>query len=144
MTREAYAGYDRDRMQYRDGYAVITAHGCLVQTCVLGLEVKTPYAHLMSDGHLAIHAGYACDGATGVPDWRWIRRGAVVHDVLAQMLRGGVLPRAFLPAVQETLRQLCMADGCPQILANVIRWAVTRTQGSYTRPSAERVVKVAP
>ncbi len=145
MIPPAYKHYLVGRMTYKDGFKIVTEDGFAVQTCILGADVTCYFARLMPDGMLFVHPKYAHDGATGVPQWRWIRRAAAVHDVLAQMLRIQKLDRNYLPAVQETFRRICIEDGCwGRWAADAARWVVTRLQGTYTRPSAERPVKVAP
>lgn len=148
MIPPAYKHYLPNRMTYKDGYKVVTEDGFYVQTCIYGADVTTAFARLMPDGLLFVHPKFPHDGATGVPQKKWIlpwiKRAAAVHDVLAQMLRLCKLDRAYIPTVQETFRQICLDDGAWLWQANLARWIVTQTQGSYTRPSADRVVKVAP
>lgn len=72
---------------------------------------------LRSDGHLLIQAGYSWDGASCFPDFDSVRRAALCHDAIYQLIREGVLPDYARLLADRLFRQHCIEDGLPRLVA---------------------------
>lgn len=83
------------------------------------ISVEQPYIKL-SDGILKVEAGYAWDGATGVPDNPDNMRGSLFHDALYQLIREGLLDRKYKNFADALLRQICLEDGMGKFWADFI------------------------
>ncbi len=78
----------------------------------LQAPINTEWWSIDEDGGFAISAGYAWDGPSGPTiDTRTFMRGSLVHDMLYQAMRIGLLSPAFKDAADAELRQICLADG---------------------------------
>jgi len=67
---------------------------------------------LFKDGSLHVSRGYAWDGPSGPTfDTKSFMRGSVVHDVLYQAIRLGLLPSSFRKQADVELIKLCKEDG---------------------------------
>lgn len=89
-------------------------------TAVVGFDVRIPlypgsaesWVELTTEGVIRIRHGYSWDGASGpaidTPDFML---GSLVHDALYQMIHEGILPRSARKAADQTLRDLCKAEG---------------------------------
>ena len=79
-------------IEYRSGYNYQLASDYLIRIPIYGVRVDERYFELSSVGRLIIRQGYAWDGASGpVVDTRSVMRASLVHDVLYQMMREGLV-----------------------------------------------------
>lgn len=79
------------------------------------------------DGVLNITKGYAWDGASGpTADTKSTMQGALVHDVLYQMMREGLIGREMKDAADQLLHDMCVADGMNKLRAWLWHRAVKR------------------
>lgn len=61
---------------------------------------------------LLIKAGYTWDGASYLTiDTKSSMKGSLVHDALYQMMREGLLDRAYRKYADELLRDICIEEG---------------------------------
>jgi hypothetical protein len=78
--------------------------------------ISSPFLHLDTNGNLTIHAGYAWDGPSGpamdTPD---AMRASLVHDVLYQLMRHGLLPQSARDSADRLLENLFLEDRLSQI-----------------------------
>lgn len=85
----------------------------------MGRSVHSDYAMLDEDGNIAISVDYEWDGASGPTiDTDDTMDGALVHDVLYQMIREGRLKMKDRKDADQCIREMCMADGMPKWRAN--------------------------
>ena len=83
-------------------------------------HMQGDYLLLSSDGRLTICAGYCWDGASGgCPDLQSIRRAALCHDALYQLIRHGVLPDYSRLIADRLFREICIQDGLSRPLAAI-------------------------
>ncbi|MBK9497054.1 MAG: DUF1353 domain-containing protein [Xanthomonadales bacterium] len=125
----------RQRLAYTDGWKYRTEEVFSVQTPIRGRAVSEDWAQLTESGVLVIPAGYSWDGASG-PTWDspCTMRGSVVHDVLYQMLREGLLPPGYRGIADLVLFDLMVEDGASRARAWIwkvgLSWFGPRTGGN--------------
>jgi hypothetical protein len=68
----------------------------------------------------------------------------LVHDVIYQLIRLGLIDARFKEYADQTLHDLCTEDGMLKIRADYWRWAVLNFGVGSTMPSAEPKEEVAP
>ena len=104
----------------------------------------TKWFSLGVDGVLAIHAGYAWDGATGARDAPEIMRASLVHDVLYQAMRLGLLDQAYRMKADEELRKICLEAGMNPVKADIVFLAVQGFGGAHAIKGTEQQEETAP
>jgi len=110
-----------------------------------GAFLSNDYAFLAPDGNLIVYTGYAWNGASG-PTFDTLNsmRGSLVHDVLYQLIRLGLIDPKYKEYADGLLYDLCVEDGMFEWRASYWRWAVLKFGAGSTRPSAEPKEEVAP
>ncbi len=99
-----------------------------------GYSCRAKYFQLAEDGYLVIRAGYAWDGPSGPTiDTSDAMRASLVHDVLYQAMRLGLLPQHCRPIADDILRQLCLDDGMSRLRA----WTWYRMVRAFAAPAAQ-------
>jgi hypothetical protein len=89
--------------------------------------IHHPYFTLTMGGLLTVKAGYMWNGANWPAiNTKSFRRGSLVHDVFAQMMRLGLLDYkiCFKPANEE-LARICLEDGMWSVRTKWVYWAVS-------------------
>jgi hypothetical protein len=82
---------------------------------------------LTTNGILQILEGYAWDGPSGPTiDTKNFMRGSLVHDVLYQAIRMGVLPKEYKDSADLLLRDICIEDGMSKIRAWWVYYGVKK------------------
>ena len=136
-----------DRIKYRaDGRKYQLAEGYAVKIGVLqALRIGHGYFSLDPTGWLMVRRGYAWDGPSGPAcDTPSAMRGSLVHDVLYQALRLGLLASAWREVADREYRRLCLEDGMWRLRA-AYHFAALRWFGRpSTEPEAEPPVLEAP
>ena len=67
-------------------------------------------------GRLIIGRGYCWDGPSGPAiDTKNFMRGSLVHDVLYQLMRQGLIPQTWREQADKELRKICLEDGMSKI-----------------------------
>lgn len=94
-------------IKYKEGYKYQLYETYAVKTGIEGFSCKTDFLHLFSDGTLVIYKGYAWDGATGVPDFKFMLRASLVHDALYQLIRLGLLPTCMKKKADVLFSAVC-------------------------------------
>jgi len=85
--------------------------------------IGTEFITLLETGVLVINSGYAWDGPSGPTiDTKNFMRGALVHDVLYQLIRMGLLAKENREKADLLLKQICLEDGMSRLRA----WYVYR------------------
>jgi hypothetical protein len=94
-----------------------------------------PHFSLSSNGTLTLCAGYAWDGATGVPDTPEIMEASAVHDALYQLMRLGLLDREqYFEYANQLLFTMCCEKGMKMEDAKRIYWGVKTFGKAATYP----------
>lgn len=131
-----------DKIHYRKGYKYSLWEPYRVQlTYLRGYAVEHRLFKLEPDGWLTIHEDYPWDGASGAIDTDTIMRGSLVHDVLFEMLRLGLLPHdpCFNLANME-LHQICKEDGMWSLRASYVFGAVSKFGSAYAAEKPEFIL----
>lgn len=82
------------KVRYRDGYAFQLESPYQERTGITGFQGGNLFVGIAPDGALTGAAGYAWDGATGVPvQLKSMVRAALLHDMGYQLIREGVVPQ---------------------------------------------------
>lgn len=78
---------------------------------IFGIRATIPgYAELFPDGRLIIFKGYCWDGCSGpTVDCKKSMAASLVHDVLYQMIRMGLLPPEYVYDADEIFHLLLLA-----------------------------------
>lgn len=134
------------RISYKDGYKYQLQESYCVQTTIHpSFIIKNQFFILDTDGLLTIREGYAWDGATCCPDMKKILRGSLIHDVLYQMMREGMLDIAmWRKSVDKELQKACIEDGMPSALAWIIYQAVNVCGKNAALPRNDRRLLTSP
>lgn len=91
-----------------------------------GIDVATDF-YSIKDCLLAIKKGYAWDGPSGPTiDTKNFMRGSLVHDVLYQMIREGLLSKELKDDADRLLQTICIEDGMSKFRAWYVYQAVKR------------------
>lgn len=108
-------------------------------------EVRLPLVKLTPDGELDIYPRYAWDGASG-PTWDSLSSmiGSLLHDVIYQLIRLGLIDPSYKEYGDEVLRKCCVEDGMYEWRADYWKFAVLKFGKGSTKPSAEPQEMVAP
>ncbi len=139
---------DRDKALYfRRGYKYQTTrpYHIYLPWLIPYAPVETPFISVSITGRMAIRAGYAWDGASG-PTWDTLSSmiGSLVHDVIYQLIRLGLIHPEYKQLGDGALHDICTEDGIFSWRADYWRWAVLTFGAASTQPSAEPKEEVAP
>lgn len=107
--------------------------------------IMLPLVRLKPNGSLIIYPRYAWDGASG-PTWdsKSSMIGSLVHDVLYQLIRLGLIDESYKPYADKILHDCCVEDGMFAWRADYWRWAVLEFGNGACKPSSEPKELVAP
>lgn len=112
------------------------------------LPSKAVYTELISldeAGNLTIRAGYAWDGATGLPGTPPdLIRGSLVHDALYQLIRSGSISSEYRDQADRILQSIVLEDSGDHAFAEVVYQAVHLLGAPYASADHERPVLEAP
>lgn len=113
-------------IHYRSGYKyqLSKPYTCWLKKPIPN-EVDHEYFAIQANGFMGIKSGYAWDGASGPAiDTKNFMRGSLIHDVLYQAIREGLLPKSFRETADEILRDICVEDGMSRIRATWVYYGV--------------------
>lgn len=97
------------------------------------------WAHLQPYGHLTIRTWYHWDGPSGPAlDTPTFMRASLVHDVLYQFIREGLLPDELRSDADGIMREIALADGMSRFRARYAWLAVRAAGGRYARKGGPR------
>jgi len=92
-------------------YKYVLAKDFSIQTDIKGFDIKTKYIILNPDGLLTSLHDYAWDGASGpAVDTITILKASLVHDILYQLIRMGLLPIYFKAYADKFLQDIYIKD----------------------------------
>jgi hypothetical protein len=140
------AGYDQPAyIHYRAGFKYQLSRSYKVNLPITQYCVEHGFFSLNLDGELFIKAGYAWDGPSGPTiDTKSFMRGSLVHDVLYQMIRLGLLPQSMRKKADMILRDLCIMDGMWRWRATFVYRAVRRFGAGAASPTHRKQEIAAP
>ena len=132
-----------DKIQYRKGYKYSLWETYQVKLAFIrGYSVVHRLFKLEPDGTLTVYEDYPWDGPSGPTlDTPSFMRGSLVHDVLFEMLRLGLIPHdpCFHLANRE-LENICLEDGMWRWRAFYVLWAVEDFGDAAAARSPERII----
>ncbi len=131
-----------DKIQYRAGYKYSLWNTYQVRIGILGYTVTHRLFTLTPDGWLTVFADYPWDGPSGPTiDTPSFMRGSLVHDVLYEMLRLGLLPHdpCFHLANLE-LYKICLQDGMWHWRADYVLKAVEAFGSASAALTPEKII----
>ena len=93
---------------------------------------------LTPEGVLTVKKGYAWDGPSGpTVDTKTFMRGALIHDVLYQLIRLEVLAFSYRRFADDLLKQLCLQDGMCRFRAWYVHLGVKWFGKKYAQPGTD-------
>ena len=138
---------ERDKSLYfRRGYKYQVTRAYRIRLAIVPFEpVDLPFVKMSITGLTEILPGYAWNGASGPTiDTLNSMIGSLIHDVIYQLIRLGLIDPRFKEYGDGLLHDICVEDGMYHWRANLWRWAVLEFGAGSTRPSAEPKEEVAP
>lgn len=130
-------------IRYKSGFKFQLVEDAYFRTGIRGYDIRLDFLELDPTGVLCCKRGYAWDGATGAPDFKWSMQASLVHDALYQLIRLGKLPKSCKDAADGLLRKIMTEDGAPA-LTPAIYWTAVHCVGSTIGLGKERSVEEAP
>ena len=138
---------ERDKsLQFSRGYKYwVRADYHIKLNIIPYAPIDLPFIKMDMEGYTTICLGYAWNGASG-PTWDTLNSmiGSLVHDVIYQLIRLGLIDSYYKEYGDQVLHDLCTDDGMYTWRADYWRWAVLNFGMGSTRPSAEPKIEVAP
>ena len=132
-------------IKYRKGLKYQLAEPFTYFVGIYDQQVENGFYKLAKNGNLTIKTGYAWDGPSGpTVDTPAFMRGALVHDVLYQMIRRKQLPKECRKLADELLYTLCRMDGMGWVRAQYVYRAVRTFGGASAKPGSTQEVRTAP
>ena len=110
----------------------------IVRIHIRGLVINHKYFSLDKQGYLRILEGYLWDGCSG-PTWdtRNTMLAGLIHDVLYQMIRIGLLNLIYKNEADKILRSIMLKKGAWKFRANYYYQAVDKLGSSSCVPNSE-------
>jgi len=137
----------RDKLLYfKRGYKYQVARDYRIKLAVIPYEpICLPFVLMDTAGDTIIKTGYAWNGASGPTlDTRNTMTGSLVHDLLYQLIRLGLIDPKYKAYADRILKEICVEDGMNRIRAACWLWAVKTFGGASCKPDAEPKEEVAP
>ena len=137
----------RDKLLYfKRGYKYQVARDYRIKLAVIPFEpICLPFVLMDTAGDTIIKTGYAWNGASGpTVDTRNTMTGSLVHDLLYQLIRLGLIDPKYKAYADRMLKEICVEDGMNRIRAACWLWAVKTFGGASCKPDAEPKEEVAP
>jgi hypothetical protein len=131
-------------IRYKSGFKHV-----LTEYHLFTLPRKYAYVHYVGNFiHISrcivsIKPSYAWDGATGIPDWPLFMEPSLRHDVKYQLIRLGILPKAYRAIADIEWALDCIASGVWRPLAHSTAKVLKYVGGRAARPASERWEKIA-
>lgn len=103
--------------------------------------IETWYCKFTLDGKLTGKIGWAWDGCSG-PTWdtKNTRRAGCVHDLLAKLMRNGLLPHSAWILSEYEFNDLLEEDGMWKFRRRLWIRGLRLVKGSYALPSNKRKI----
>lgn len=110
-------------------------------------DIRTEFIQFTATGVLTVKKGYAWDGCSGPTiDDKTNMRGGLIHDVLYQLLRLGLLHPVFRELADKEFHRICLEDGMNKFRAWYYYIAVRIFAGKCAKAGTEKppIIKEAP
>jgi hypothetical protein len=137
----------RDKcLHFLRGYKYQVARDYHIKLAIIPYEpISLPFVEIDTAGDTVIKTGYAWNGASGPTlDTRNTMAGSLVHDLLYQLIRLGLIDSKYKEYADRMLKEICIDDGMNHIRATCWLWAVHTLGGPSCKPDAEPKEEVTP
>lgn len=137
---------EKNRIHYQSGfkYQLYYTHISHIDMMIPN-DISFTWFDISTTGKIKIRKGYAWDGPSGpTVDTRNFMRGSLIHDVLYQCIRLGLLSKDFRKTADEILYEICIEDGMSKIRAKWVYWGVRLGGGPAASKRHKRKVITAP
>lgn len=126
---------------YKKGYKYQLARTYICHVDIYPSQIiKTRFITLDTTGLLTICWGYAWDGPSGPTiDTKSFMRGSLIHDVLYQLMRIGMLGLWNREAADKELRRICLEDKMNPIRAWYVYHSVRKFARSAALPENKKI-----
>jgi len=115
------------------------------KTSILNWDIHQPLFRLEANGLLTVYRGYCWDGPSGPTlDTKSFMRGSVVHDVLYQAMRLGLLSNFYRKAADLELDKLLKEDGMMWLRRKYVYLGLRAFAAGAARGKESMVVHTAP
>lgn len=132
-------------IKYKRGYKYQTWETYSTQIDIIGYDINTDFITLSPTGLLTINRYYAWDGPSGPTfDTKNFMEGSLVHDVLYQLMRMGLLPQSCRDYADDRLKADCIRDGMSRIRANYVHFGVDLAAKAAADPKNMKKILTAP
>ena len=128
----------------------------VLQSCIKGYDIHTPFIDLFPDGVLVVHKYYASDGPSGPTFdmckprffFRMLYKKFLMpsfgHDAEYQLIRAGLLPSECRDMADQDIRQWCLDRKMWEFRANAIYKGLQLGGGIAASPKSMKKVRQAP
>jgi len=115
----------KPRIHYQSGFKYQLYYTYIDQLdLMIPQDVSFTWFSISKTGRIKIKKGYSWDGPSGPTAdtlfpklYKSFMRGALIHDVLYQSIRLGLLPKSYRKTADEILQEICIEDGMSKIRA---------------------------
>ena len=115
------------------------------EVAIFGYDINEVYFRLTSTGHLTINALYGWDGPSGPTiDTIDSLRGSLMHDVLYQMIRRGLIPPSYKDYADTLFHKVLLEDKMGEGRADYWFEGVEHFGGSSCIPGKDSPELMAP
>jgi len=106
----------------KEKYKYLMLKGYGVYTNIHPAErINHSYYTLWEDGYLIIRPGYAWNGADVIPDRDAVIRSSLVHDIMCQLYRSGLLDSSYISFFNDLFITMSEEDGLNGFLCGAYR-----------------------
>jgi len=134
------------KIKYKKGYHYQIVENYVAQTSIIPKTIiDTDFYSIDINGVLIAKKGYAFDGPSGPTiDTKNFMRGSLIHDILYQAIREGLLDSMWRRQADKELRKACLEDGMNRLRAWYVFQAVSRVGGFAADPKNKKQILTAP
>ena len=132
-------------MKYQKGFKYqVFADESIFVDWLVGYNIDLPFISV-KDGWVTAKKGYAWDGASKPAiNTKSFRRGSLFHDILYQLMRLELIPRAFRHKADKLLVKLCLEDKMWKLRTKWVMWGVDHFAALAAHPDHMKRVYTAP
>ena len=134
------------KIKYKKGYHYQIVENYVAQTSIIPKTIiDTDFYSIDINGVLIAKKGYAFDGPSGPTiDTKNFMRGSLIHDILYQAIREGLLDSMWRRQADKELRKACLEDGMNRLRAWYVYHAVSKFAGFAASPKNKKKILTAP
>lgn len=122
------------KLRYSDGYKYVTRDTVSIQTNIFPSETLRidNLVILQKNGLLIIFRGYAWNGVSGIPDFKFALLASLFHDALYQLIAEGKLALAWRDECDRVLQKV-VTENSNALFGKLFYEAVKRLGESYAK-----------